>query len=213
MVWDLAVGRTGENSEEGVDDEESGFPRGPRVTPGTYEAQLTVDGKVLRQPLKVAMDPRAVATSAELEQQYRLGREMFPEAIRARETLAEIRSVQSRLNAAGGKLTAQQPDIRVRLTEVHEAIQKLLAGSGTHEGDDMGLDGASAGISAALRVVESGDRTVPAQATTLFEESERALRLGTSEWEQLKSSQLSQLNEQLKRANLEPVSIGEHGTK
>ncbi len=213
LLWDLAVGRTSENSEESMDDEESGAPRGPRVTPGTYEVQLTVDGKTFRQPLKVAMDPRAVATSAELEQQYRLGREMFPEAIRARQTAAEIRSVQSKLNAAGGKLTAQQPDIRVRLTEVQEAIQKILAGRGAHEGDDMGLDSASAGISAALRVVESGDRKVPTQATTLLEESERTLRSRTSQWEQLKSNQLSQLNEQLKRANLEPVSIGEHGTK
>ena len=210
FVWDLAVGRTS-NPEESVDDEESGTPRGPRVVPGAYEVRLTVDGKTSRQPLKVVMDPRSVATATELEQQYQFGREIFAEAIRGRQTLAAIHSVQTRLTAISEKLNAQQSELKARVTQVQDALKRILAGTAAHTGDDMGLENASAGIAAALRVVESGNRTVPSQATDLFEESERALKVRASEWNHVKTTLLPQLNDELKRANMEPVLIGEQG--
>jgi hypothetical protein len=179
------------------------------VVPGTYEVRLTVDGKTLSQPLKVAMDPRSAATATELEQQYKLGREMFAEAIRGRQTLAAIHSVQARLNAIGEKLNAEQSELKARVAQVQDAIKKILAGTGAHEGDGMGLESASGGVAAALRVVESGDRTVPSQASAVFEESERALKLRASEWDHVKTTLLPQLNDELKRAGEEPVSIGE----
>ncbi len=209
FVWDLVVGRG--NPEESGNDEEWGAPRAPRVVPGTYEVRLTIEGKTLRQPLKVVMDPRSAATAAELEQQYQLGREMFTEAIHARQTLAEIHSVQARLTAIDQKLTAQQSELKARVEQVQDAIKKILDGAGSHEGDEMGLEIASAGIAGALRVVESSDRAVPSQANAAFEESKRALKLRTSEWDQVTKTLLPQLNDELKRAGEEPVSIGEHG--
>ena len=208
FVWDLTVGRIVDNLEENVDDEDWSAPRGPRLVPGTYEVRLTVDGKTSRQPLKVVMDPRSVATATELEQQYQLGREMFAEAIRGRQTLATIHSAQARLTAVGEKLTAEQAELKVRVTHVQDALKKILAGAGAHAGDGMGMEGAVGGIASALRVVESGNRTVPSQATAVFEESERALKLRTGEWDQVKKTLLPQLNDELKRANLEPVPIG-----
>ncbi len=210
FVWDLVVGWVS-NPEESGNDEEWGAPRAPRVVPGTYEVRLTVDGNTLRQPLKVVMDPRSAATTAELEQQYQRGREMFTEAIHARQTLAEIHSVQARLTMIDQKLTAQQFELKARVEKVQDAIKEILAGTGTHEGDETGLDIARAGIAGALRVVESGDRTVPSQAGVIFEESKRALKLRTSKWNQIKTSLLPPLNDELKPAGEEPVSIVEHG--
>jgi photosystem II stability/assembly factor-like uncharacterized protein len=211
FVWDLVVGRIVDNLEENVGDEEWSAPRGPRVVPGTYEVRLTVHGKTSRQPLKVMMDPRSVATAPELEQQYQLSREMFAEAIRGRQTLAAIHSVQARLTAVGEKLNAQQSELKARVTQVQDALKRILAGTAAHAGDDMGLENASADIAAALRVVESGNRTVPSQATAVFEESERALKSRTAEWDQVRNTQLPQLNDELKRANLEPVSVFDPG--
>ncbi|MFZ3264904.1 MAG: hypothetical protein WA172_12960 [Terriglobales bacterium] len=210
FVWDLVVGR-GSNSEESGDDEEWGAPRAPRIVPGTYEVRLTIDGKTSRQPLKVAMDPRSAATATELEQQYRLGRQMFTEAIQARQTLAEIHSVQARLTTIDQKVSAQQSELKTRVEQVQDALKKILDGAGAHEGDDTGLEMASAGIAGALRVVESSDRAVPSQAGVVFEESKRALKLRTSEWNHVTTTLLPTLNDELKRAGEEPVSIGEHG--
>jgi photosystem II stability/assembly factor-like uncharacterized protein len=44
-------------------------PRGPFVTPGPYQLRLSVDGRTLRQPLRVAMDPRVHTAAAGLEAQ------------------------------------------------------------------------------------------------------------------------------------------------
>lgn len=47
-------------------------PKGPLVTPGRYEAVLTVDSRVYRQPLSIAPDPRLALSKADLELQFRL---------------------------------------------------------------------------------------------------------------------------------------------
>ena len=51
-----------------------GDPLGALVVPGTYEVRLTVAGKVYRQPLEVALDPRVKVSQRELEEQLALDR-------------------------------------------------------------------------------------------------------------------------------------------
>jgi hypothetical protein len=65
----------------------------------------------------------------------------------------------------------------------------------------MGLELASSGIGSALRVVESGDRTVPSQAIAVFEEAYRAAKMRMDEWTRLRTTRLRSLNDQLKQAN------------
>jgi hypothetical protein len=49
-----------------------GEPLGPLVVPGNYEVRLTADGRTLRQPLTVAMDPRVDVSTTALDQQLQL---------------------------------------------------------------------------------------------------------------------------------------------
>lgn len=198
FVWDLSWSPIGGNPEEPGDDEEYGAPRAPRVIPGVYEVRLTVDGVSMTQPLKVVMDPRAPATASELEQQYRLARQMFAEAMAIRQTLADIRSARARLTVVGQELRTQQTDLRTRISQIEDAIKKILSGNGVRSGDGMGLELASSGIASALRVVESGNRTVPAQAIAAFEEADRAAKMRMDEWTGIKTTLLSSLNDQLR---------------
>ncbi len=46
--------------------EASALPQGAFVLPGRYEARLTVDGRTLRQPLEVKMDPRVSVSIEDL---------------------------------------------------------------------------------------------------------------------------------------------------
>jgi hypothetical protein len=208
FVWDLAWGTNARAEDPGGDDE-YGPPRGPRVVPGTYRVRLTVDGKAFAESLEVIMDPRAVATSSELAEQEKIGRQMFAETIRSRQVLGEIHSVQKRLSALQEKVNGQQPQVRVSVAQIQDAVQKIVNGVGARSGDGMGLERASAGIVAALRVVKSGNRTIPAQAITVFEESDRAVKLRSDEWNHLKTTLLVQLNDQLKQTNDTPIPIGE----
>ena len=195
FIWDLAWSKTSLASEESGDDEEYGASRSPRVIPGSYEVRFTVDGKSFTQPLKVIMDPRSVVTAAELEQQEKLGRQMFAETMHGRQVLAEIHSVQKRLTAVDEQAHAQPARRQAIVSQIRDSIRNILAGSGERSGDSLGLESASGGMAAALRVVESGNRTVPAQAIAVFEESSRAAKLRIEEWTRLKATLLSQLDD------------------
>jgi photosystem II stability/assembly factor-like uncharacterized protein len=208
FVWDLQWGSTA-GTPEGQEDEGDGEPRGPRVIPGTYDVRLTIDGQVLTQPFKVLMDPRSTATNAELEAQFELGKKMFDEANRTRQTLAEINSVQAQLTAVSDKLNAQQTSIKGSIRKAQAELQKILTRSGARSGDDMGLEAASANIAAALHVVESGNRTVPSQANFVFTEADKAAKLRIAEWGQWKTTQLPELNGQLRKAKAAEISISE----
>jgi len=208
FVWDLAWGTTAKpEGHGGDDDEEYGAPRGPRVIPGTYQLKLTVDGASFAQPLTVVMDPRSVATPAELEQQEKLGRQMFAETTRSRQVLGGIHQVQKQLTAVREKLGGQQTPLSERIEQVQDAIKKIVNGTGG-SGGNLGLQSASGGLASALRVVESGNRAVPEQAVAVFEESDRAAKLRIDEWNNLEVTLLVQLNDELKQANEIPIPIG-----
>jgi len=198
FVWDLSWARSGARPEEQGDEEDHDALRGPRVPPGIYEVRLTVGEKKFTQPLEIGMDPRCKATTEELDKQYQLGRQMFEEAILARDTLAEIRSVKARLAGAREQLSDQPSDLKTAIAAVQEGIGKIISGSAARAGDGMGLELAGSHIGSALRAVETGDRTVPAQAVAVFEEADRVARMRIDEWKRFKAMQLPSLYKRLK---------------
>jgi hypothetical protein len=202
FVWNLAWGG-GADGDASVDD--YGAPRPPRATPGNYEVRLTVDGKAWTQPLKISMDPRSPATAQELEQQLKLGQQIFAEALQSRRTLLGIHSVLKQLSDLQSKLT-ELADLKARAAEAAIETQKILGGNEGASGA-MGLEKASSGLASALRVVESGDRAVPAQAIELYQESSEAMKRQIGEWSEFRTTRLSQLNRQLQQANVTPIAI------
>jgi len=207
FVWNLAWGNPGAKSADQSSEDENRSPRGPRAVPGTYQARLTVDGKILAQPLKIVMDPRSPATPRDLEQQLQVGRQIFAEAISSRQALAEIRSVQKQLSELEQKLGGDHPDLKSAVSPLETEIRKMLAGDSASNA--MGLENASAGLTSALAVVESGDRAVPSQAIVLSQESSQALKLRMADWNRFKTIRLPQLNQQLRQENMSPIAISE----
>ena len=204
VVWNLNWG-DGHGKEVTATDEYSAL-RGPRVVPGTYQVRLTVDGTVLNQSLTVTMDPRSQATSEELAQQLQLGRQIFSDALQARQTLSEIHGVQKQLTELSQKLPDRQDALKKEIAQLQDEIKKILAGGGASTGSIAGLDQANTALGPALRVVQSSDRTVPSQAIEVFQQSQEALKAGQEQWNQLKSTRLPQLNERLRQANLTPIA-------
>jgi hypothetical protein len=202
FIWDLAAG----GATAGVDDDEedtAGMPPGPRVPPGDYTLRLTVDGAVIEKPVHVAMDPRAAATPQVLAQQFTLAESIYAQTLASRKAMAELESVESQLKKLN---TASSPSevtkaVKAAMTELQE-----INGS-DDDGPEPGLEAANAGLGTALRVVESGDRTAPAQAVEIFTEMSKAAREKIASWQQYKKTDLDKLNDALKRAHLEPLQI------
>jgi photosystem II stability/assembly factor-like uncharacterized protein len=206
FVWDLRWSSSG--TDESEEDEGFGAPRGPKVSPGIYTVKLIVDDQMLRQNLKVQMDPRSQATKDELDEQQRLGLEIFAEVRRSRRTLAEIGAVKKRLDDLKAQLAGKHPELLPQITRLEAAITSIEKGN-REPVETMGLETASTGLASALRVVESSDRTVPSQAIELYQQSDEAAKAGIADWTKLKSTQLAQLNGALQKVGVSPVQISQ----
>jgi photosystem II stability/assembly factor-like uncharacterized protein len=207
FLWDLRWGSSGASDAE----EDSGFgaPRGPRVVPGTYQLKLSVDGNSLTQPLKITMDPRAQVTTAELNDQQRIALQIFAEVRDTRRALAEIGAVRKHIAELSPPSLAKHQDTLAALTTLNAQIEKIERGDKSVPGAISGLDSASMGLSAALRVVEGSNRAIPSQAMDLYQQADQVARTGLADWTRVKSDQLSRLNHALQQSGLAPIQISE----
>ena len=97
---------------------------------------------------------------------------------------------------------------------IHTALARLQAiKSGDHGEEENnverehGLAEANAGLGVALRMVESGHRAAPAQALVIADEMGKSARAQTAAWRRFKTTELSDVNAALIRANRKPLQI------
>ena len=210
FVWDLSEGGSSAGLGDDDSDDAIGLPAGPRVAPGIYTLRLTVDGTTMERPLRVIMDPRAKATQQALEQQYTLGASVYAQLRATHKARAELESVASQLK----KLEEAGDETAALKEAIHNARAKLDVirsgkprGEDTDGSDEAGLAGAASGLGTDLRVVESGDRTAPAQAVEIFAQMKKASQEGIDAWQHFKTVDLAALNAALADAHREPVHI------
>jgi photosystem II stability/assembly factor-like uncharacterized protein len=205
FMWDLTWYSSGGPSA----DEDSSFrnPRGPEVIPGIYQVRLTVDGNAQTQQLKVVMDPRSSASSEILEAQLQLAQKMFAEVLEARRALAEITSAQKQLVELAQKLKDKTFVLKSSMTDVQAQIAKIIGKNETAPEQSSGLQEAYSDLASALRVVETGDRAVPSQARALYQESSQRAKTGMAQWQQLKGTNLRQLNQKLCEGGLTTIPV------
>jgi photosystem II stability/assembly factor-like uncharacterized protein len=210
FLWDLTWG----NSEGTSVDEESEYrnPRGPKIVPGVYQVRLTVDGQTQTQPLKVVMDPRSPATLNVLQRQLQLGKQIYAEVLKARRTLTEISLVQKQLADAETKIDKQNPALKSALANAQSELSTILTDEKIPQ-KPGGLQEGSIELASALRVVEGGDRTVPAQAIAVYEESSQHVKKGIESWLVFKQTTLPRLNQSLREAGLAPIANPESTDK
>ncbi|HUZ02581.1 MAG TPA: glycosyl hydrolase, partial [Thermomicrobiaceae bacterium] len=71
----------------------------PHVLPGTYQVQLQVGGETLTESFTIERDPRVAATDRDLEEQYRLKRDIRDRVSQVRRAVNQIRSVRKQVEA------------------------------------------------------------------------------------------------------------------
>jgi photosystem II stability/assembly factor-like uncharacterized protein len=205
LVWNLAWVTTGPS----VGASEDYGLRGPRVIPGDYDVKLTVDGNSQSQALHVVMDPRSSATVQELDQQYRLGRQIYADTISANRAIAEIGAIQKQIADVASKIDDQHPDLKASAGSLQTKLAALLNVAGGAANSPMGLERAAAQLGSALGVVESGDRAVPSQALSAYDEASQIARARIAEWKQCQVEDIPKLNDQLRKAGFEAVHLSE----
>ena len=203
LVWNLAWATTGTN----VGGSEEYGLHGPHVIPGDYDVKLTVDGNFQTQPLHVVMDPRSSATAQELDHQYRLGRQIYADAISTNRAIVEIGAIQKQIADIASKIGDQHPDLKTSAGVLQARLAALLNVAEGAPNSSMGLERAAAQLGSALGVVESGDRAVPSQAVAAYDEASQTARSRLAQWKQCQVEDIPKLDDELRKAGFDTVHL------
>jgi photosystem II stability/assembly factor-like uncharacterized protein len=116
-VWNLTLADAGL-----VDDAVLwGWPGGPTVPPGTYQARLTVGEWSATTSFEVVQDPRLDVSQETMDEQYELAKAIWEELTRSHEAIGRIRDVRGQVKAV-----AERADDEA-ITEKTDAIAESLA--------------------------------------------------------------------------------------
>jgi photosystem II stability/assembly factor-like uncharacterized protein len=193
FVWDLrwTAGGGGDNE------------RGAQVLPGMYQVRLAVGGQRYTQPLKVVLDPRSTATPVDLAKQFDLARKVAALARQSSQLTRSLLALRKQL----GDLRSTSPLIQAVDTDAAKIVG--TGGSRAAATTPTGLGAVSSDLNAVNSVVDSADRTPPAQAYALFEQARHNLAVLVASWEALKKGELSELNQTLRAQNLPEIATPE----
>ena len=208
FVWDLCYSA----ASGGTGDPESGqAARGPQALPGTYQVRLTVAGQRFTQPLKVALDPRSTATSADLAKQFDLAMKTSRQLRSATDAAQQIGSLRRQLSDAKAKASGDSA-LLASIASLDSDAAKIAGAAGGRNADapPSGLNADRAQLNAVVNVVDSADRTPPAQAYALFDQASRDLATQLAAWNSLKTGKLTELNRSLQTKQLPQIELREN---
>ncbi|MBV9302092.1 MAG: glycoside hydrolase [Acidobacteriaceae bacterium] len=179
-------------------------PLGPWALPGQYTVKLTVAGKVFSQPLIVVMDPRIKTSTADLEQQLTLSlqiSEMMRDDYDALTQLRRLRDQMKRLDAK------QAGSLKDALADFAKQLLALQGATGPRFGEPnpsahANLSSINNELAHVLEILQGSDSAPTTQAIAAVQELRNELQDQLSAWDQLRTTQLQNLNRQLRKANL-----------
>jgi photosystem II stability/assembly factor-like uncharacterized protein len=200
------------------------YPQGASVLPGKYKVMLTVGGKSYTQRLEVRMDPRVKTSTEDLRRQFELDQKIADALHKDYEALHQVRSLRSQLRSLAAKISTTGSAEDHRENTGSDAIRKtadaLEANAAPIEGEHgshdarylstpegRSLSRLNRGFAAVISALDSADAAPTTQEVAMFAELEKALDEQLSAWGQLKSKDVPELNDQLKKAGLPGIDV------
>jgi photosystem II stability/assembly factor-like uncharacterized protein len=102
----------------------AGETRGPKLSPGTYQVKLTVEGKSYTQNFEIKPDPRLTTTPADYAKQMELGLKIRDKLSETHNAIIQIRDVRKQVEDLL-KRVAGQPNFKV-VNDAGTALNKKL---------------------------------------------------------------------------------------
>ena len=187
------------------------YPLGAAVLPGTYKIVIRTDRGISTQMLEVRMDPRVKTTPDDLRRQFELDRKIADALQHDYQALQLVRSLCSQLKS----LTGKNPS-----AELAKKIGDLEAKAADLAGDEGGygtrflstpegrsLSRLNTGLGSVLSALDTADAAPTTQQSAMFAALEKALSEQLATWEQMKSKDVVELNNQLKKAGLPAIDL------
>jgi len=102
----------------------AGETRGPKLSPGTYQVKLTVDGKSFTQNFEIKADPRLTTTPADYAKQLELGLKIRDKLTETHNAIIQIRDVRKQVEDLLKRVSGQ-PNFKV-VNDAGTALNKNL---------------------------------------------------------------------------------------
>jgi photosystem II stability/assembly factor-like uncharacterized protein len=170
-------------------------PTSPWVMPGKYSVVLTVDGQRYTQPLTIEMDPRVKTSTADLQKQFELSKQLYDDLLVLQPVVDKAASALTRLKSMREKASGPKAN------QIDAAIQELQSLQGTGgrrrrgpQTDSLsGVRGSLMELLWALQEVDAAPTMQAMQAVPKVHQSATSL---VERWQQSVSQQLAPLKVQ-----------------
>ena len=212
FVWDLHYAPPeGERPEfpiAAIYGDTARHPLGPWVLPGNYTVKLMVNGRSYTQPLAVKMDPRIKTSSEGLDQQHEIAMRSYEGLKQVHDALTQVRKLRFQLRDVRGR--APQGPLVDAITALERKAAALEGAGGGFRGGGGGraastepsLNAMNGELLGLMGLVEGADVAPTIQAVAGSEQVQRALAAVLSRWNEIKSTDVKALNNQLTKAGL-----------
>jgi photosystem II stability/assembly factor-like uncharacterized protein len=176
-------------------------PQGPIAMPGQYTVRLTANGQTSEAPLMVKMDPRLNTPPAGLEQQFSLEMRLASELSASSEAVMQARSFLDQLH----KIAAQPAGpLAESIKAFDQKVTAILRGPAGGAPEPT-LARVNAALGTLYGSVGQADAAPTAAQVNAASDTERDFASLMKRWEEIKSSDLPALNQQLKSASLPKI--------
>jgi hypothetical protein len=173
-------------------------PQGPLVLPGQYTVRLTADGQSYTEPVTIKMDPRVKAPAADLARQFQLQTRLAGLMNQVAAAVLEARSVREQLDKISKNASGATADA-VKL--VQQKVTAVLEGpQDSSQSSTPALSPVNTTINTLYEQVGLADAGPTAAQAAESAKVEKDAADVLQRWNELKSHDLTNLNQQLKGA-------------
>ncbi len=191
-------------------------PKGPLALPGDYQVKLTVGGKSQAAPLHLAIDPRTKGAEAALQTQFALVVEVNNCISQLHQAVNEIRDLRSQITDLHTRFSDDQ-----RLKPAFDAADELEHKMSAVEQQliQVNMKGSEANLAfpsmlnerfdAFSHSIDGADTEPTKPQLDVFQMLNGKLEDQLKKWQQIKSEDVSRVNEMVKQANLPALIVTE----
>ncbi len=194
-------------------------PAGVPALPGNYTIKLTVQGKSYTQPLTVRMDPRIKTPLADLQKQFEVAAQVAraqAQIGRAQHDVEQLRSQlrQRRAQVSGNTALISSLDaLNHKAESVLGTVPSVVPGIPPEPPNERTSLSFLAGQFAQIAfAVNMGDSAPTAEATRALGEAQATRASTMAEWASITTKDVPAINQQLKQANLAPITLPATGS-
>jgi hypothetical protein len=187
----------------------AGSVTGPRVSPGTYQVRLTVDGKSQTQSFVVRKDPRLETTPEEYAKQLTLALQVRDKLSDTNEAVIKIREIRKQLDEYGKRNSKRISDAARDLSKKLTAVEENLYQTKNRASEDplnypIKLNNKLAHV---LGVVQSSENQPTAQSYMVYEDLATAVNAELKTLDKLLTSDLTAFNKLIRDENVPAVEV------